>query len=130
MLLLWDWLLLGDLQIHHRWTQTQSFELAYPVLAMDSAPLSPDPSVSSPFSQPRAWLVQGGEPPKYMRYRIKKKAALISPLWTGLFPKLFEVQCQWIQSCQKKKCLLTWFSLIHVDAYIGERKIIFILLYI
>lgn len=42
------------------------------------------------FSQPRAWVVQGGKPPKYMRYWIKK-AALISPLWKGLFQKLFEV---------------------------------------
>lgn len=59
---------------------------------------------SSP-SQSRAWVGQGGafgcfaEPPQYIRC-TGKKAVLIAPLWTELFQKQSEMQCQWIKSCQ------------------------------
>lgn len=75
------------------------------MLATDSAPLSPatPPLLRVSFLPPPLgpepgwgrgvlWVVLL-RPPRYRR-RTGKKAVLIAPLWTELFQKRSEVQCQ------------------------------------
>lgn len=121
MVLLWDWLLLRDLQIHHRWTQTQRSWLTLcwqrtvpsePRSQCALLPLLPAQSRGGA----RRWASQ--------RHEVQDKEG--SPHFTTLdriIPKaIWGAMPVNKELSKKKKCLLTWFSLIHVDVYIGEKK--------